>query len=236
MSSKRPFVRGNLVGSDMAQAEELQNGTDLELPPGGSVVDEHGADQLERVQETDHGLLQPDTVLTAEMEYSGNDFVRSNADTSWLTLPAARVAYPRLLRHGRIEFEVTGTYFNTGAVVQTLDFELVVDGTPTGAMLSYPITAVGGNPSFLLFAAVLRIVGSIDGNTLYDLEGRLRMQRGDVGTYDLMIDSTKAVRPTIDGTASRTLNFRARRRNNVTNEAFLLRSFMAHQPLYRSGV
>lgn len=236
MTAKRPFVVGGITGTDMSEALELPAGTELEIPTGGTIVDAAGCDLLERVRLPAPGASLPAHVLTAETEYTGNDYVRANTDTSWLDLPAARIPYPRLLKHGRVLWEITGTYFNSGAVSQTLDFELVVDGTPTGAMLSYPITAVGGNPSFLGFFAALRVIGAIDGGTLYDLEGRLRMNRGDVSTYDQMIDSTKAVRPTINGTASRTLHFRYRRRSSVANEASKLMSFLCWQDLHRSGV
>jgi hypothetical protein len=177
------MVLGPIVGSDMAEAQELPAGTNLELPAGGTIVDEHGADALERGRPPAPAADFPDHVLTAEMEFTGNDYVRSNADTSWVTLPVCRIPYPRLLRMGRTEWQITGIYFNTGVVNQNLEFELVIDGTPSGSVLAWNITAVGGSPSFLLFEATLRIVGSINGATQYDLEGRLRMQRG--GRRDL---------------------------------------------------
>lgn len=231
----RPIVRGTVVGSDMLFAKELPGGEDLELPRQGAVMDQHGVDVLERAR----GPAEVDAphVLTADMEFTGGDYVMANADTAFRVLPAARVRYPRLLRHGRVEWEHTGLYFNSGAVVQTLEFELLVDGAQTSpaSVLAWPITAVAGFPTTVIFQAWLRIIGAIDGSTRYDLEGRLVMREGHTGNYGTVLDQYKAVRPTIDGTASRNLGFRVRRANNVTDEALIMRSFMCWQTLYRSG-
>lgn len=233
---KPPFVQGPIAGQDMLAAHELEADHSLELSRNQTVTDEQGTDLFERARAGSMPMSLPHLFIQ-ECRFNGGDYVSSGNNPAWFDLPAGRIPYPRLLTMGALHWEHTGVYFNNGAVVQTLEFELLVDGAPCSpaCVLSWPITAVAGFPTITIFTADLRVIGDYDNATLYHLEGRLRMQEGHSGTFATVLDSTKSGRPVIDGTAGRTLGFRFRRALNQANEALTMKTSLAWQLAQRSG-
>lgn len=236
MSSLPPLVVGTISAGRQTAGRELPLSEDLRIGANRTVVDHRGQDLLERARQPIVDSLP--WVFIQECRYNGGEYVSTGNDPSWFPLPQGRIPYPRLLTMGVLNWLHSGVYFNSGAVTQTIEFELLVDGSPTSpaTILSWPITAVAGFPTITIFTAQLTVIGDYDGSTLYHLEGRLRMQEGHTGTYGTVLDVIKAARPTIAGGASRVLGFRFRRALNQANEALTMKNSLGWQMLHRSGL
>lgn len=239
MTENRPLIAGQVVGSDMLTAKELPSDQDLRIGAAMRVRDALGVDSAELASYNEEWIRSAGPcVFINETEFTGGDYVSGDAVTDWFDLPQGTVPYPNLMRNVRVQFEATGQYFNSGNPDQYLDFELMIDGVASGAVLSWHLTAPANNPTIVIFSAMLRAVhgGSVfEGAdpTLYHLRGHLEMQDGI--SLATLVDQAKTARPVIDGMADRVLGFRFRRRSAVTGEAILLRSFMGIYYTFRSG-
>lgn len=175
---------------------------------------------------------QESTILTAESDYSGLDWVSIASNTDWKTLPLASLRWPRLKRVGLVHWDIVANYFNTAAGSQDIEFELMIDGSASGSSLTWTESAGCDINGVLVFTADLRVVGDYRADTRHLIEARLLVVNG---TGVEALNSTKYLLPTIDSTADRTLGWRCRKATAVANTRLEIQSVGCYQNLYTSG-
>lgn len=119
------------------------------------------------IQYEDPGMQPPVEVRTAWCAGetgSGLDLVAATGSTTFLVLPVAFLAYPKLQYHGHLWWVVAADYTQVGAV-QNIELQLVLDGVATGTAMSFGgagIAAFAGTGAMLIDVK-MTVMGSLTG-------------------------------------------------------------------------
>lgn len=162
----------------------------------------------------------------------GGDWVSGDSDTSWLVLPTGTVRYPRLRESTVIFWEISSLWYNSSGSAQIIDWELMIDGAPSGIMFSWSDNTTCILNSRLMFSANLQSLWEPTGGWTYELECRLRLRDQ---TDTTRFDSTLGKQLALDPTDDRDLAWRVRKRNAATGNGLLVRGHAAWQPVWRKG-
>jgi hypothetical protein len=224
MSQKRPFVKGPVVGSETDRLKET--------------VWPESQDWRKR------GVL----IHTADTTFTTGDWAKNANDINWIDLPSANLPFPLLKRLGLIKWDFIGLFFNAGTSgaplftpnAQQIEFELVIDGTPSGYVVSWTEDAGTGAVDFnnrIRFTADLVVSGHPTTGTMYLIECRLLIvSSAGVVILNEITDGYRYLAPTIDGGSDRRLSWRCRKANALPLTSLQIRSVCCYQPVYTSGV
>ena len=114
----------------------------------------------------------------------------------------------------------------------SMDWELMIDGSPSGIMFSWSDNTTCILNSRLMFSANLQSLWEPTGGWTYELECRLRLRDQ---TDTTRFDSTLGKQLALDPTDDRDLAWRVRKRNAATGNGLLVRGHAAWQPVWRKG-
>lgn len=188
------------------------------------------------IQYEDFGMQAPVEIRTAWCAGetgSGTDFVIATGNTSFLQLPVAFLAYPKLQFHGYLWWVITADYTQVGAN-QTIELQLVQNGSAIGSAMSFGPAAAFAGTGAIVIDAKMYVFGNMTGSDRQLLDVTFSVV--DAAGAATMVTGSAKQFYTISQEADQDIGFQIRKTSAVPNPNVLdLRSFNCLHIGSRSG-
>lgn len=182
---------------------------------------------------------EPASPIVVRTSYSSlgsgvGDFASAATDNTWITLPVGKFMVPSLRRVVLIRWEIVGDYSNPLGDAESIEAQLMVDGSAVDSALAYAQTAAVTSTGAIRFTADLVTVGTL---TSPRFLMSTKCQIVDASAASI-ISTEKFMFSTIDSLANQTLGWRLRKTQTGggTTVVMNIHSILCYQVCPTSGV